>query len=91
MFVHKYVDQNGLSAMLAIKKSRGVTPEVNVRNLLCTGDEANKQAMHHGFETHHRSSKQGYQRPRKKTDVLHISSNKSSLDTTIIQYEDNLR
>ena len=30
MLVRKYVDENGLVAMLAIKKSTGVAPEVNL-------------------------------------------------------------
>ena len=34
---------NSLAAMLAAKSSAGVTPEVNLRNLLQTGDEARKQ------------------------------------------------
>ena len=29
--------------MLAAKKAAGVTPEVNLRILLCAGDEARKQ------------------------------------------------
>ena len=38
--VCKYVDQNGSTAMLAVKRSADVAPEVNERNLLRTGDEA---------------------------------------------------
>ena len=34
----------GLAAMLAIERSAGVTPEVNLRNILHTDDEACKQA-----------------------------------------------
>ena len=33
MLVHKYVDQNGSAAMLTAKRSAGVTPEVNLRNM----------------------------------------------------------
>ena len=40
MFLHKYVDQNGSAAILAAKRSAGVTPEVNLRILLHTGDKA---------------------------------------------------
>ena len=42
MLVCKYVDCNGLAAMLATKRSVGVTPEVNLRNPLHAGDEAHK-------------------------------------------------
>ena len=31
MLVCKYVDENGSAAMLATKRSAGVTPEVNLR------------------------------------------------------------
>ena len=40
MFLCKYMDQNGSAAMLAIKRSTSVTPEVN---LLCADDEACKR------------------------------------------------
>ena len=43
MLARKYVDENGSAAMLATKRSAGVTPEVNLRILLCIGDEACKQ------------------------------------------------
>ena len=36
--VCKYVDQKGLAAMLADKRSAGVAPVVNLRNLLHSGD-----------------------------------------------------
>ena len=31
IYVNKYVDQNGLAAMLAVKRSAGVTAEMNLR------------------------------------------------------------
>ena len=31
MVVYKYVDENGLAAMLATNRSAGVAPEVNLR------------------------------------------------------------
>ena len=40
MLVHKYVDRNGSAAMLTAKRSAGVTPEVNLRNMLHAGEEA---------------------------------------------------
>ena len=43
MLVYKYVDRNDLGAILATKRSAGFAPEVNLRNLLLTGDEACKQ------------------------------------------------
>ena len=42
MLVHMYVDQNGLAAMLAVKRSAGVTPKVNLRNPLHTGGKVCK-------------------------------------------------
>ena len=39
------------NTMLAIKRSAGVAPEVNLRNPLCTGQTAHKQGIHSGFET----------------------------------------
>ena len=43
MLVRKYVDEIGSAAMLAAKRSAGVTPEVNAKISLCAGDEAHKQ------------------------------------------------
>ena len=39
LYVYKYVDQKGSAAMLAIKRSEGVTPKVNLRNPLHVGEE----------------------------------------------------
>ena len=38
-WVRKYVDENGLAAMLATKRSVGVSPEVNLRILLQASDK----------------------------------------------------
>ena len=38
LHVCKCVDQKGLAAMLADKRSAGLAPEVNLRNLLHSGD-----------------------------------------------------
>ena len=38
--VYKYVDEKGSAAMLAIKRSVGVVPEVNLRNQLHAGHKA---------------------------------------------------
>ena len=48
--------------MLAVRRSAGVAPEVNLRNPLCAGEEARKWGIHHDFETqgsHHQKSKLG--------------------------------
>ena len=48
--------------MLAVKRSAGVTSEVNLRNPLHTSDEANKWMIHAGFEIqyrHHQEFKTG--------------------------------
>ena len=37
--------------MLTIKRSAGVTPEVNLRNPLHAGDKAGKLGIHHSFQT----------------------------------------
>ena len=37
--------------MLAIKRSGGVAPEVNLRNPLDTGKKAHQRGIHPGFET----------------------------------------
>ena len=54
----------------AAKMSAGVTPEMNLRNPLDTGDKACKWGIHPGFETHgrrHQKSKTGVSVvPRKK-------------------------
>ena len=55
--------------MLAIKRSTGATPGVNLKIPLHTDKEACKPGIHPAFETqgrHHRSPKQGYQWPQKK-------------------------
>ena len=46
--------------MLAIKRSAGVAPQVNLRNPQYTGDEAGKWRIYPGFETqdrHYQESK----------------------------------
>ena len=51
MLVHVHVcGSKGSAAMLAAKRSPGVTPEVNLRNALCTGTEAHKKGIHPSFE-----------------------------------------
>ena len=42
MLVHKYMDQNGLAAILATKRAAGITPEVNLRIPLLAGNKAHK-------------------------------------------------
>ena len=45
MLVCKYIDWNDLAATLAVKRSAGVAPEVNLRILLHAGDEACMQGV----------------------------------------------
>ena len=54
---------------MPVKRSEGVIPEVNVRNLSYTKDES-----HTSGST--RSPKQRYEWPQEKTDVLLIFFNK---------------
>ena len=49
--------------MLATKRSAGVAPEVNLRNLSHAGKEARKWGRHPGFET------QGRRRQKSKKGV----------------------
>ena len=59
------VDKSGskrFSAMLVVKRSVGVTSEVNQKCPVHIGDEARTQGIHPGFETqgrHHQKSKTG--------------------------------
>ena len=46
----KYVDPKGSVAVVTIKRSAGVTPEVNLRNPLHAGQKAHKGGIHPGFE-----------------------------------------
>ena len=58
---YRYVEQKGSAAMLTSIQLAGVTPEVNLRNPLCAGEEAHK-GIHPGFETLgrcHQKSKTG--------------------------------
>ena len=69
----KYMTQKGSAAMLAIKRSAGVAPEVNLRNLLRTGEEACKRGIHYDFETRTASPEvqtMGVSGQTKKTHVL---------------------
>ena len=62
MLIHKYVDWNGSAATPATKRLAGVAPEVNLMILLHADDEACKQEIHPGFETHcrhHHNSQPG--------------------------------
>ena len=43
LYVYNYVDSKASVAMLAIKRSSVVAPEVYLRNTLHTGDEVGKQ------------------------------------------------
>ena len=43
VYVYKYVDQKGLAAIMSMKRSAVVTPEVNLMDPLQSGDEARKR------------------------------------------------
>ena len=62
--------RSGLAAILAAERSAGVIPELNLRNLLHTGNEKYKQGcVYPGFETQgkcHQKCKTVYQWPHKK-------------------------
>ena len=63
----------GSAARLLAKRSAGVAPSVNLRNVLHSGDDAHKQGIHRSFESwrrHHPDPKQGYQCPTDIADVL---------------------
>ena len=63
----KYVGQSGSAAMLAIKRSAGVTPEVNLRNSTQARKHASESTL--ALEPRAdvtRSPKQGYHWPHKK-------------------------
>ena len=51
MIVRKYVDRNGLTAMLAAKRLAGVTPQVNLGIPLHADNKACKRGIHPDFET----------------------------------------
>ena len=79
MLLHKY----GSAAMVATKRSTGVSPEVNVKE--CTScmllPSANK-AAHSGFETQRRPPEvqnRGISRPTKRIDVLQFFFQKSCI------------
>ena len=44
------MDQRGATAILAVKRSTSVTPEVNLKNPLYAGDKVWKPGIHPGFE-----------------------------------------
>ena len=74
MQVFKYEDQKDSAAMLAVKSSAGVAPEVNLRNSLHAGKEVP------GFETqdrHHQVQNRGISGSTKRTDVLQFKKKKS--------------
>ena len=47
-----YVEENGLAATLATKRSAGVAPEVNIReHVTCMPLPSTNKTTHSGFET----------------------------------------
>ena len=51
VYLYQYMDQKCSAAMLAVKMSVVVVPEINLRNPLTIGDKAHKQGICPGFET----------------------------------------
>ena len=73
----RYMEEIGSAAMLAAKRSAGVTPEVNLKECVkCMPPPSADKAAHFGFETqrrHHQKSKnRGISGPTKRTHVLQI-------------------
>ena len=62
----KYVDQNGLAAMLATKRSAGVTPEINLKNPLHTGNETHKWGIHPGCRQKCKTGVSVFKKTKKK-------------------------
>ena len=62
--MYKYVAQKGSAAMLAIKESADVTPEVNLMYWLHKGNEAHNQGIQPDFEI------QGRTCQKSKTEAL---------------------
>ena len=72
--ISMYRDRKDSAAMLAVKKSVAVAPEMNPRNPLHAGDKAHKQEIHPESETQGRyylKSKTGVSvAPAKRTYIL---------------------
>ena len=70
MPARRYVEENGLAAMVAAKWSAGVAPEVNLReHIIHTALPSVNKAAHFGFEIqrkHHQKSKTGVLDPTKE-------------------------
>ena len=59
----KYVEENGLAAMLTKKRSAGVTPKVNLREcVIYTSPPSMNKAAHSGLKTQRRCHQKGYQK-----------------------------
>ena len=78
MLAHRYVKQNGSAAMLAAKRSAGVTLEVNLGEHLTHTplSSANEPLKPRGDVT--RSPKEGYQWPHEKDLCLPKKQNKKN-------------
>ena len=67
---------NGLAAILATKRSAGVTPEVNLRNLLCAGSVVRQKGFmssKHIFKTRMHSSRMHTARLLPVSPSMHCS------------------
>ena len=78
MPTHRYVEDIGLAAMLAVKRFAGVTPEVNLRECVtCMPPPSANKAAHSGFETQRRCQQ------KSKTEVL-VALKKGLMSSKII-------
>ena len=78
----KYINGSGLAAILVAKRSAGVTPELNLRNLLNTGDEAFKE-INPGIKT------QGRRHQRSKTG-LSVAPSKGLKSSIFLQQKNTI-
>ena len=88
-YVCKLVDENGLAALLATKRSAGVTPEGNLMNLLHACDKACKWEIHTGFVTQgrcHQESKPEVSVARQKGLMFSKQIKKYYINTTFKLY-----
>ena len=83
MCLHKCVDQKGSAAALVVNRSAGITPEVDLRNVLYADKE--EQGIHRAFETQarfHQISKTGLSMVPQKSWCPPIFKKKSRCNST---------
>ena len=95
MPAHRYMEENGLAAMLTTKRSVGVAPEVMLKECVTHMPPwSMNKAAHSGFETqrrHYRKSKTGVLvAPQKRTYVLQFFLKKPGLNLILDTIQINL-